>query len=385
MKSSTLKRPINGGVNYENGNMVLLFEESSGLQHRLELPFDESGMMMEILERASTAAAEWADKHKGNEGTTQKVNVRPRDTESILVGADVVSGRPLLIVRLNGGTQFSFALDTKAFEQLQRMGGTAKSDHRHVATGYESVADDIEWLQSEWCFLYEPPSNAALRRGSAALRRLLVENGIQNAWHHYGFSKKPLVIGPDVKLIAAHKNHQLRDAVSLIAGGGTVNGVQAAFIASFRVQNPETGKGPDASEGFAVAITRIFRDAREPGPPNELTPLVNRSWPLDKYISAIGAIRRGVLFSRQNIISYFANHAGGVHLDRVKNTTKAEKNINTKKQYYDFLEELERVIIVDNMDGLYFEILSIGQTIGNSSDIQLLAKKIRGEGTEHLA
>lgn len=58
MKSSTLKRPINGGVNYENGNMVLLFEESSGLQHRLELPFDESGMMMEILERASTAAAE---------------------------------------------------------------------------------------------------------------------------------------------------------------------------------------------------------------------------------------------------------------------------------------------------------------------------------------
>lgn len=39
-KNTILKGPLNGGVNRENGNMVLQFEGRSGLQHKLELPFD---------------------------------------------------------------------------------------------------------------------------------------------------------------------------------------------------------------------------------------------------------------------------------------------------------------------------------------------------------
>jgi hypothetical protein len=227
-KSTKLKGPIKGGVNQENGNMVLVFEGLSGLKHRMELPFDQSGATMEILESAAKTAAEWNDTQPNQTmGLLQRVNIQPREAESMMLGEDPTSCRPILIVRLVGGLQFSSLLDRKIVEELRKR-PMPNPDGSIATTGsYATVAEDLEWLQSEWCVLYEPPSNADLRRGSAALRRLLVDNTIQTAWLHHGFKGQPKVAGPDMGALAADQGFQLKHAISLIAGGGCLNGTEA--------------------------------------------------------------------------------------------------------------------------------------------------------------
>ncbi|WP_158010909.1 hypothetical protein [Tardibacter chloracetimidivorans] len=211
--------------------MILLFDGQPGERHRLELPFDQSGPALEILERAAGAAAKWAAaREEGVEqGGIVPMDLRPRDTEFVMLGEDAESGRPLLVVRLAGGHQFSFLLDQKIVEQLRvrERPVAGASDH---ADPWATVAEDIEWLSKEWCTLYQPPSNAELRRGSAALRRLLVENALGHAWRKFGFEKQPHVSGPDVMALLSHHGTEPRHVVSLIAGGATLDGIQTSML-----------------------------------------------------------------------------------------------------------------------------------------------------------
>jgi hypothetical protein len=266
-KNTILKGPLNGGVNRENGNMILQFEGRSGLQHRLELPFDQGGLTVEILERAAKLAAGWHDgKRTRAVEAIEPVDLQPRDAEAIEFGHDPHSHRAILSIRLAGGWQFSFFLDQKMGEQLRIRGAREAHEARTSTSPFITVADDIDWLRDEWCVLYEPPSDADLRRGSAALRRLLVDDLIGKAWRHHGFIRQPRVIGPDVEALAAADGFLLQHIAWLVGGGACVNGVEAAMIGAVRVFNPTTEKGPDAGEGFAVKTVSIIRDARGPSP-----------------------------------------------------------------------------------------------------------------------
>jgi hypothetical protein len=93
------------------------------------------------------------------------------------------------------------------------------------------------------------------------------------------------------------------------------------------------------------------------------------------YLKAPGAVRRGETISRQELIQYFANYAGGIHLDRNKKTP------GKKRPNYDLIAELERNVQADTMDGLYYALLSIGQAVGRSNDLLELAAKIRNDST----
>ncbi len=74
--------------------------------------------------------------------------------------------------------------------------------------------------------------------------------------------------------------------------------------------------------------------------------------------------------SRQEVIQYFAKWAGGVHLD-------AEKQpIEEPPHPFDLIRELEGKVHALSMDGLDFELLSIGQLLGRSPDLELLKRKI---------
>jgi hypothetical protein len=161
---------------------------------------------------------------------------------------------------------------------------------------------------------------------------------------------------------------------SLIAGGGRVNGIDIAMIGVHRVDNPTTGVPADAEEGFAVQTGAIARDASGTNgapAPSELDVHLFREWPLSNYLDAPGAIRRGELIARRDILQFFCKLAGSVHLDRVL--------ASSRKRPWSFghIEELEGRVQADRRDGLMFEILSIGQAIGQSDDMMILAAMIR--------
>lgn len=237
---------------------------------------------------------------------------------------------------------------------------------------YHAVAEDLDWFRDEWCSLKEPVSNAALRRSSATLRQLLCQDMILRAWRHHELEGRPILVGPDLLALAEHHGHELRHAASVIAGGACVDGVQFAFIGAWRMDNPTTGVSADADEGFAVGVGSIARDVRGNEETNELTPMVDREWRIDQYLKAPGAIRRGQTVPRRLIIDFFANYAGGVHLDRATGQANAEK-----RALYELVEELEERVAVDKVEGLYFELLAIGQSLGNSQSLRKLAKAIR--------
>ncbi|WP_234732184.1 hypothetical protein, partial [Acidocella facilis] len=79
-KSTLVKAIRNGRINSENGNMVFLFEGQFGLEQRLEIPYDQSGLMSEFLALAADAGSKWADerKLKIEDGITP-TNLQPRE------------------------------------------------------------------------------------------------------------------------------------------------------------------------------------------------------------------------------------------------------------------------------------------------------------------
>lgn len=236
---------------------------------------------------------------------------------------------------------------------------------------YLPVAEDLEWLRSDWCSA-DTPSTGVLRRGSAALRQLLCGHVIQRAWHYHGLSGAPVITGPDLQALAANLDHDLRHAVSVIAGGAHVRGVEYSFVGMWRADSPTTGISADADEGFAVSTGSIARLVQGDPAPDDLTPLVQREWRIDPYLKSPGAVRSGQSISRGSIIQFFANYAGGVHLDRVTGQTNAEK-----RALYEFVADLEQRVSVDEIEGLYFELLSIGQALGRSPSLGRLAEAIR--------
>ncbi len=240
------------------------------------------------------------------------------------------------------------------------------------ADGFSSVLEDLDWLWNEWWLGSGDRLTAGhLRRGSGTLRLLLVDGMLQRAWKHHGFRAQPRLVGPDMEALASLQGLRLDLAVGCIAGGGRQNGIDLSFVGAFRVDNPSTGVPADADEGFAVCTTAVARSAGQMPGPSPLNALVERLWPVSAYLEAAGAVRRGVVVKRREVIEYFRNYKGGVHHDLLRGRR------HPKSGRYEILADLEGHVRADVRDGLYFEILSIGQSVARSEDVRALAERIR--------
>jgi hypothetical protein len=65
-----------------------------------------------------------------------------------------------------------------------------------------------------------------------------------------------------------------------------------------------------------------------------------------------------------------------VHLDEAKKRKRENTAIN------ELVADLAQKVRADTMDGLFFELFSIGQAIGRSTDLQKLAAKIRADAAD---
>jgi hypothetical protein len=241
-----------------------------------------------------------------------------------------------------------------------------------IPSPFKSVLEDIEWLWNEW-WLCEPDhlTEGHLRRGSGTLRLLLVEGLLQKAWRYYEFERQPRLMGPDIVAIAASLGLRLDLASGCIAGGGRQNRLDLSFLGAFRVGNPSTGMPADAEVGFGVSVTCIARIASEVPGASPLDTQIERLWDVSEYLESPGAVRKGEVIKRREVIEYFRNYIGGTHHDFLKRAKHAHND------RYELVADLGGHVRADTRDGLYFELLSIGQSVARSNDIRALAERIQ--------
>lgn len=240
-----------------------------------------------------------------------------------------------------------------------------------MSSDFDSVADDLEWLRDEWWASETDISEGHIRRGSATLHLLLQQGLLGRAWRHLGFSGgEPTVEGPDLMALVDRLNLRTEMAACLIAGGGRLNGIDLSFTGAFRVDNPTTGVSAHSDVGFSVATIFIARDIRSPTP-GDLDCIIERSWHISEYLKSAGAVHKGIVITRSEVIDYFRNYAGGVHSDLLK------KARNSKTDRHELINDLAGRVRADIREGLHFELLSIGQAVGRSNDVGALIKAIR--------
>jgi hypothetical protein len=236
------------------------------------------------------------------------------------------------------------------------------------------VAEDIEWFRDDWWSRRtELLSDGHIRRASFSLGALLVDGLIQRAWHRHGFTGEPEIAGPDLQALAARDGLRLDLSNALVAGGGRENGAEIAFLGAFRVDNPDTGIPASAHEGFGVQQTMIVREEGLLRKPSSLDSDVEHLWPLSAYLDAPAIVRRGLLITRRQFIEFFRAHPGGVSRVAPDDGRPVPQSADRG------ISELLGRVHAGLRDGIYFELLSVGQSIGRSSDLQKLATAIRAE------
>lgn len=207
------------------------------------------------------------------------------------------------------------------------------------------IAEDLEYLRDGWGPDIAEPD---IRRGSAALRRLLVESAYTQAWKSAGFDKQPRVIAVDLESILDGVAE--KDIVCAIAWGANFRGLYMA--------TPLVNRGSSAMGSASPPI-------RENGFPGE------REFYLSEFVESPSGMATGTTVNRREVIKYVANVKGGVHLSSKRRT---EEKALIKK-----LEKFEKKITAHTTDGIFVEIVSIAQAIGMSEDADNLiefAKRI---------
>jgi len=207
-----------------------------------------------------------------------------------------------------------------------------------------TVAEDLEYLQKAW---KGGISDGEIRRGSAVLRRLLVEDIYGHAWRNCGYKKQPMIIAPNLILILGNCN--LADIKCAIAGGGELGGFTSGGLVLMK------GSGPPPPP-------------LESDQPNKDT--MQYQFPLNEYLETPCAVAEGKEIKRRELIKYMANIKGGVHLGSSK-ARERERNLIKK------ISKLEGIINHTQKDGLLFELLSIGQAVSRSEDARKLINSIR--------
>jgi len=202
-----------------------------------------------------------------------------------------------------------------------------------------SVAEDIEYLREKWA---DGASDADLRRGSALLRRFLIDGGngmLMAVWHRLGLLDQPRVIAPSLPLqiLAAGAKVDLA-----AAGGATVEGGTMA--------------------GFRQTTERIAAEFSPDGCEQLLL----------EYVGAPSVIIRGEQVTRRELVKYFAHHLGGVHM--------SSKVLKQEQDMVRRIRRIETLQIYSHMLGkdlLHFELLAIGQAIGRADDFKKMSAVIR--------
>jgi hypothetical protein len=205
----------------------------------------------------------------------------------------------------------------------------------------EVVVSDLVFLREEWD---EEVDDHSLRRSSTILRRLLVDNELQRAWKAVGFEKEPLIEASTLqKLIETAPLDKIAFAA---AGGAKYKGVElrGAIMRNYAMTQEEIQK--EYAHGVPSA-----------------------SLGLRAFIEAPSVIIKGKKIPRRVVIKYVSNKLGGAHHDAKRGKTEEEL-------IFSLLDGAQQIRLL-NKPAIYFELLSAGQALVGSADINKLIAKVR--------
>lgn len=213
----------------------------------------------------------------------------------------------------------------------------------------EVVVSDLEFLRNEWD---EEVDDHSLRRTSPILRRLLVENELQRAWKVAGFEKEPLIEASTLQPLL--EGAPLDKIEFAAAGGAKYKGAELrGAIALNYAMTPEEVKKEHAR-----------------GVPSA-------TFGLRAFIEAPAVVVRGRLVPRRVVIKYVANKLGGAHHD-VKRGKSDEELLFAR------LDRAKQFVLLDK-PAIYFELLSAGQALTKSRDIERLISRLRESRSSSFA
>ena len=205
-----------------------------------------------------------------------------------------------------------------------------------------TVVEDLEYLRDTWTGTIP---DTEIRRGSAILRRLLVEDELGRAWRAAGNAQQPTIPAADLEAMLGH--YPRRGVACALAGGALHGGIYAAGI--------------------------IMVDGPKPPEPatRDVELLMNRPYTVPQYLESACAYVRGTPITRRDLVKYMANVKGGVHLGSNSHARQRAKELISR------VRVLEGLVNHHSKDGLFFELLSMGQSIGKSPDCHHLITGFR--------
>lgn len=208
------------------------------------------------------------------------------------------------------------------------------------------VAEDLEFLSKGW---NQQIDEASLRRASPILRSLLVENKLYMVGRYFEL---------DIRVMAPEDSGASLDAKERVfwqACGGKSNGLEVLSMSMW-----DRALTDDEIDAMAMSSNKR----------------IGKSHPVkvSSFLRQTSFVLEGTSINREEVIKYVANKLGGAHYDSTrKENTKPETSLDEK---YVLLDSVRNQWKITDKDAVYFELLSIGQLLINSRDVQTLRRKI---------
>jgi len=206
------------------------------------------------------------------------------------------------------------------------------------------VASDLKYLGEEWD---QDIDDDSLRRSSNVLRMLLVDGKLLEVWRSAGFDDQPQIVAPTLE---EHlKRFRLEDIQLAQAGGAEFKGITVAAI-------------------FTLSTSLNQEQIKEL---YALGPRVHTaSYKLADFIESPCIIVEGIIITRRELVKYVANKLGGAHIDQRRDISKPQE------RKFVYLDKIRETMQVAGKPAIYYELLSIGQSLVRSDDIKRLRQRL---------
>ncbi|MFC1928380.1 hypothetical protein ACFLXK_02095 [Chloroflexota bacterium] len=210
-----------------------------------------------------------------------------------------------------------------------------------------TVMEDLLYVTKEW---KKDIDDDQLRRDCTVLRRLLIEDNLGRVWRKVGFRKQPRILTPVLNIIGDKKRVSFAQAGLALYKGLEV---QAAMYHG------------DVPEELTMDTSKQVKQ--------ELGKPVKKPLFLSDFLTSTCIIVNGTEISRHDLILYVANTLGGIHLEWDREFGKQP----SMKVIFESLDTHYKTGVTANKESIYYELLSIGQSLANSRDISRLIKHIK--------
>lgn len=214
------------------------------------------------------------------------------------------------------------------------------------------VLEDINYLTDEWSQDIDDPS---LRRSSAVLRSLLIDGQLIKVANM--LNEEISIMAP---LISKYEDELNDPSIIFYQSGG-------AKYRKMEVQSlKQTNRVMTADE-----IRKNFEKQKD---------IIgqNYSLKLTKFMKQVSFVINGTKINREEVIKYIVNKRGGAHFDSSRKTEKSGSRGELERKFT-LLDVVHSGTIVADKNAVYYELLSIGQRLIGSQDVQRI-QQIIGHG-----